>query len=490
MQQHFSPQSTIYNTPMTPGAACDRCHAIRAKCIPSNFSTSCCRCFRLNHQCLYTRTRGLPGRRRKCAIAVSAGLSSYTRDQQGARPADTGCGHVGMPVLSASASSPRAQPHAWHLVSICTSMGEDHQLALHFTVVPGLAHILGRHVWSCLTDGPPILLETYLALRHTFHIVLGGQQALSHASLSTNSIALRSLRNACLQSSKDVIHFLWLTAFVQTFDRLARGTLSTNLIFESSLARLQNFQAQLTDNPDKTSPSLTCLIFADTVSSMLKSCKPTMKIPSAFEGIIDRYAGLCGSLLPLLYDVCCLLAAAKNSTSTFVETNVVEQWSDTYAAVIAWQPRYSPISFGQFSPVDQTVLLSQAHAYRATAIMLLDQIRPTVSRHPRYQTADRGHLDASPIDIILAQTRTCLQMTKEPPPFTNLPLIVAALESTDDSMRGELVNILARSRGLQQYGYTAQLRRALAYFWSEKDKGLGTNLLKFLEESIVPSILP
>lgn len=487
VKQHFRPGLTKYK--MSPSAACDRCHAIRAKCIPSNFSKSCCRCFRLNHQCSYTRTRGLPGRKKKSAIAAWSCHSSCPRDQQQERDADTERGHVDLPTFSAWAGRPCAQPHAWHLASIRASIEEDHQLALYFTVVPSLAPILTMHVWSHLTSGPPILLEAYLALRHTFHVVLEGQGVLSDASFSTNTNALRSLRSACLQSSEDVVHFLWLSAFVQTFDRLARGTLSTNLIFESSLTKLQHFQRQLTGDICNTSPSLTCFIFIDTVSSMLKSCIPTMKLPSAFESLIDRYAGLCGSLLPLLYDICCLLAEAKKSASTFVERGIVEQWSDTYAAVIAWQPCHSSVSFRQFSYVDQTVLLSQAHAYRAVAIMLLDQIRPTSARQPQCQVALGGDPEASPIDIILDQTRTCLQVTKEPPPFTNIPLIIAALESTDNSIRCELLDILQRSRVLNQYGCIAQLKSALPYFWSEKDKGLGPNLLEFLEKFTVPDIL-
>lgn len=458
--------------------ACDRCHNIRAKCTPSNFSTSCCRCYRLNHQCSYTRIRGFPGRKRKSAISDPPGLPPDQSDQ-----------HHAIPIVENGIGSPCTHPHGWHFDSLRVGLEEDRQLELYFTVVPGMAPSLARHWWACLTGGPPILLETYLALRHTFYFVHRGQQNLSDASLSTNTDALRSLRNACLQSSKDIVQFLWLTAIVQSFDRLARGNLSTNSILEWSLARLQPVQAQLTDNPRDTSPTLTCFIFIDTASSMFKSCLPIMKMPSAFEDLIDRFAGLCGSLLPLLYDVCGLLAATKNSASHCRETDeIVQQWSDTYTAIIAWEPSFSSVSFLQFSSVDQTVLL---YAYRAAALLLLGQIRPSAVEHLQYhrQTPNENHLEMSLVDTILFQTRLCLQMINEPPPFTNLPLVVAALGTTDESIHDELISILERSRGLEQHGCVAQLKSTLTKFLSKNDQGLGKNWLWCLEELAVSNIL-
>lgn len=479
---------------MPSRAACDRCHELRAKCIASNFSASCCRCYRLNHQCSRTRTRGRPGRKRKCTNTDPAGPQPHQIDGPVASFPDKERDHGVMPLFSDTVENPCAQPRAWHWASIRASIESDHQLGLHFTVVSGMVYILGMHVQKCLQDGPPILLETYLALRHTFHVVQEGQRALSDASLSTNAKALQTLRNACLQSSKDTIHFLWLTAFVQSFDRLSRGTLSTNAIFECSLTRLQDVEAQLTENPHNTSASLTCCIFADTAASIMKSCVPIMKIPSTFEGLVDRYVGLCGSLLPLLYDVCCLLAATKNFGPRYaVNRDLANQWSKTCAAVIAWQPSCSSVSFIQLSPVDQTVLLSQAHAYRATAILTLDQIRPLMTEHPHYPRYHLGYVDrgdGSPVDIILVQTRICLDLTAEPPPLTNLPLIVAALESTGASVRDELTSILESSRGIKQSGCIYQLKRTLASFWTAKEQGLGTNWLKSLGQLAVFNALP
>ncbi|KAK6083256.1 hypothetical protein SCUP515_01998 [Seiridium cupressi] len=366
---------------------------------------------------------------------------------------------------------------------------EDQKLAIQFAVVPGLAFAVRRQAWICSVHGPPMFRETFLALKHVFETVQRGRRDFSHTSLLAGADALRTLRNATVNDQTSLIRFLSLTALLQSFDRLVHG-ISTQVIMESTLIKVRSTQIALDTEHQNISVALTCLIFIDTANCLLKSRIPIMKIPSPHADLPDRLAGLCGTLLPLLYNTCCLLHSIRKRGYSSYDVTTSIQWQEVYQAALGWEPCRSSFIFENSSHRDRTVLLSQRYAYRAATILILDQVRPQAIEFPWGSTEGRyGPVDDN-VGIILDQAMECVKLINRPPPFTNVPPTVAALEAEGEERRGLLLELIQQPSESVRYAHIPRLKEIVTKFWNDKDTGVVYSWLTFLQRADLPSIFP
>ena len=124
-----------------------------------------------------------------------------------------------------------------------------------------------------------------------------------------------------------------------------------------------------------------CPILIDTVECLTRREIPIVRlsIPNG-RIIVDRYAGLCTTLLPLLYDLCTLsydrkvdnhsatTAAATESPDTDYLTNIEQ-------SIQSWKPTLPPNFFTDYTKEETLLMTTQSEVYRLAALLIIHRLR-------------------------------------------------------------------------------------------------------------------
>ncbi|KAF9888308.1 hypothetical protein FE257_008740 [Aspergillus nanangensis] len=458
---------------MDSTSACDRCHAIKARCLRSNIFAGCRRCFRLQHKCSYARTRGLPGRKRKqCDVGVSTPVKKR-----------------GYPWVKVQSEIPKeihrrpekerpgANPQVPHLnlnpssaLATLDALLEADEMTNFYAVTSSFASRLKATVRANLYIGPPLLRDLYMALMRNFSKPATEHAVYDTADLSLGALGLQVLRRTKINDQTSLASFLWLGLFLMTFDRLILGT-STYLICENTLLQLYQCYPWASRDP-KMSDAVICLLFTDTITCLLNCRGPIIRFEPPRSGMVDRYAGLCCELLPMLYDTCTLATSNRSSTDACSSSLDLVVWGEVYQRVYQWQPQCAQTMLNELASNELAVLLAQAHAYRAAVLLVLYRIRYPLEKH---QTETQIWCT----DEILSQMGSCLALVGEPPPHTVMPLFIGALELKDSEKRTRALLILRFCRGSKKYRYMALLEKMCHEFWSQESPDWLTFLRRY-----------
>ncbi|KAL2786084.1 hypothetical protein BJX66DRAFT_313490 [Aspergillus keveii] len=201
-------------------------------------------------------------------------------------------------------------------------------------------------------------------------------------------------------------------------------------------------------------------IFWDTVWCLLHREVPVIEPVFLQIDVVDRIAGICTSLLPILYDLCvasnALLNGPDRGTSTLDE---IEH------RVRAWAPA-NPNS-SQYTPLEILSMQTQATMYRTATLLLIHRLRHPISSNPDDT--------ATALATSILETRTSFFKFAGPDAKLQnacFPLLVALLE-TDTSTEGlwesstylrnrpvcadRLFRFVEYVRGMRQRGFTGSL---------------------------------
>lgn len=452
---------------MPSDPACDRCHSVKTRCLAGP-GASCYRCYRLHYPCTHSRRRGRRGPKPR-VTSRHRSLPS-TPD---------------MPDNSPSTAS--NQEHTDHEsdtstnVTLITTMYHENslsrisdymslQICAFFSFGPLLGIEMRQMIQSRLREAPILLLHPYTTVARAFLRSTTHQAPCSDSDWSNCASALQVLRNAQIIKKDHVGSFLSLGLSLLTFHRLISGfSASTICRYTLSLVRPLYYSGELVNSDTR---ELLCLIFLDTTQSLFRAEVPVIEYQVRDPYIVDHHAGLCGPLLPLLYQVCVLGSATRtrNGNSSLSSDN----FDKLMAELEAWVPNISQSVLDRFSNEEMLVLISQAKIHRTAAILILHRLQ--------YPFGERDAEAVSFATSIVADITHCLETAGYHPPNITLAILVAGAEIANVAGRNSVLSLVSRIRGAAFYPFVANLRMFLARVWADRDQGTARYLFRIFED--------
>ena len=124
--------------------------------------------------------------------------------------------------------------------------------------------------------------------------------------------------------------------------------------------------------------AIVCPVLIDIVECLTRREIPVVRLPIPSNRIIvDRYAGLCVTLLPLLYDLCTLsydLKVANHPTTTAVTDNA-DYLTNIERAIQYWKPTLPPNLFTDYDKEEILLMTTQSVIYRLAALLIIHRLR-------------------------------------------------------------------------------------------------------------------
>ncbi|KAI0440621.1 hypothetical protein F4803DRAFT_463830 [Xylaria telfairii] len=446
--------SCVNSSDIPPPRACDRCHAIKERCEWIPGEQRCERCLRLQHVCETVRPKGRPGRK---PGGRGSRLSPETRLAR-----RSGSGRIDEDRPSSVATVPKSLPglelgdlstDEQHLVrrflfhsrvldlfSVNSSFGErvrgqviPHMLLSRTTFLDGLLACAISWAGDVDNDQPnPRHLST--CYRHA-------------------SSAIAMLTSLQVQNFDTMIDCLMLGALVSTFAVRLR-LYDILAICRRTLSLIEPIYTVSDPARPELRVFLSCLILWELRACMFSCAIPTLRFRPPLEPYADRHVGLCGTLLPLFYDICkishMLGRCEVHSEPILKELDAIE------LSVRQWQPTGPDDLTTRFNVVEVAHMLCQAQVMKAAGLLVIHRLRYPFG----VNDAPAQMLSMS----ILSHIEMTFGVTKQPVRCTDLPLLVACIEVKEDSERQSWFSNITTFAGFSPQ-FREHIRDALRSYW-------------------------
>ncbi|GAB1312868.1 Transcription factor domain-containing protein [Madurella fahalii] len=276
----------------------------------------------------------------------------------------------------------------------------------------------------------------------------------------------------------DLLSAITLGLGVITFDLLDSG-LHAHSICRFTVGLAERFYTAASW-PRRRAPeldsALTPLVFMDICNCIIQRQLPVYRLETDRQDdelpAVDRYIGLCSSLLPHLSDICHLSHQLGSGASGRAEGAVARDLQAVRDAIRRWDPPV-PAGFVLGSTLDEVrVVKTQAEAYRAAALAIIHRLRFGFGT----RDDDARQLAAR----ILEKVDDIYRHHKSPsngaePLFEYrlaLPFLVAAVELEGGASRALALQRLGQVVSGKMYpNVSERLRRGLVAIWEARDGG-------------------
>jgi hypothetical protein len=186
---------------------------------------------------------------------------------------------------------------------------------------------------------------------------------------------------------------------------------------------------------------------------------------------VAQHAGLCGTLLPLLYRVCLLGAAVRSADGSNILSSSFDKLREELQA---WAPNISPSALGRFSEQEVLLLVTQANLHRTGALLYVHRLR--------YPFGERDTEANELSKSIVNEMEYCLAVAGQFPPNMTLILLVAGAEVHDTIERQRILTLILKILGSNFYPFIVNLRLFLWRVWTGRDQGRMRYLFRLFEE--------
>ncbi|KAJ5963095.1 hypothetical protein N7481_013400 [Penicillium waksmanii] len=332
-----------------------------------------------------------------------------------------------------------------------------YQICGFFSFGPILSMEMARTIRARLEEAPTLLLHPYAAVRRTFLRCTANQTPCNSTDWSNCASALETLRNAVITRKDHVGGFLSLGLSLVTFHRLISGaSASTICRYTLSLIRPFYYSGQLNQSDTR---EILCLIFLDTTQSLFRAQMPVIQYQVEDPYLVDQHAGLCSTLLPLLYRVCILATAIRTKKIDDIPDS--SSFDRLVTELKEWAPQISQAALDRFSDNEMMLLLAQANMHRTTALLILHRLKFPFGEHD----SQAKELSQS----LVWNVSHCLDVVGHYPPNITLVLLVAGAEAHDVAERHRILFLIEGIRGAAFYPFVSNLRMLLPRVWAELD---------------------
>ncbi|OAL18698.1 hypothetical protein AYO22_10391 [Fonsecaea multimorphosa] len=227
-----------------------------------------------------------------------------------------------------------------------------------------------RHSYS---SAPTLLQDIYAALFNVCKRAKLDPGPLDESDLAPGAWSLWKLRNMRICGPRDALATMALGQALAAFDfmTVCRGP---SPILRYALTVVQPWYEDLAEDaafdPVTISP-----IFWDTIWCLLRREIPVLQFRLGDRVVVHHVAGLCTTLLPILYDLCVIsneLQGWDASSSSWSGANVRIQQIEQ--RLLSWMPRPPPDFTSKFSEQEILAVNAQAQMYRSAALLIATRL--------------------------------------------------------------------------------------------------------------------
>jgi len=389
--------------------SCDRCYSCKAKCTFKSSSATCTRCEHSGAECTSLRSRLRPGRKPsrgqfgphgsvhiwEIVHQSSCVDGVQPRDSQNfAFALDSSSDDSNEPLISSSGSEDGGDDSLLELSMVAQAEPNLPRPSQNTCLNASLQHLYLRQTFDtgcfyAINDIfmlAPVFAPSFHAalrysldcpsimLRDTSHAVFTAVVWARHAAVPWDQVdipkcvvSLQKLRTAQVGSTWEALAITTLGQALAAFDAIT-ACLGCALILRHTLTLIKPWYSSLSTNPH-FDPITIAPIFWDHAHSLIRREVPVVKyfIREGQAFVVDRVAGLCTTLLPILYDLCvvsCQLKSCPGSDEKITSLKlVIERLS-------SWFPALRPEDKVIFSDLELAAMRAQARMYRTAALLL------------------------------------------------------------------------------------------------------------------------
>ncbi|KAE8375686.1 hypothetical protein BDV26DRAFT_294801 [Aspergillus bertholletiae] len=322
----------------------------------------------------------------------------------------------------------------------------------------------------CHRHSPDLLDEIFSALGSCLSWARFGLLTADQVDVRSGAVSVGKLRNAIIAHSHDALAVLMLGQALAAFDALVTSTAAISIL-RCSLSLALPWYPDIARNR-LLEPITIAPIFWDTIWCLLHREVPVIRPLFHRAGIIDRVAGLCTSLLPILYDLC---VASQQLAEGSVQERILE---NIEYQIRTWSPEDSSLCLEAYSELEILSMRTQATMYRTAGLLLIHRLR-----HPL--TSEDMTAAALANDILEARNRFFVDAgTDAKLQNASFPLFLALLE------------IPISPEGLWQSSTRLRTRPTFvdrlfafnSYYWDQRRSGFNGLLFELIDHG--PEFIP
>jgi hypothetical protein len=248
-----------------------------------------------------------------------------------------------------------------------------------FMLGPSFVPEAQKTVYTILYFSAPTLTEGYLAFlglmtRYQRSLVMRQDEP----DMSKAAKGLQRLRSVKINQDYDAACALFLGQTMYVFNVLIAPDSSTaHAIMRSALISTKVWLPRLIHSPTLC-PIIMTPILIDTVECLVRREIPIIRLPRTDHIIVDRYAGVCATLLPLLYDLCVCSHTAKRGIldiGSGPSSGIYRQLADIERSILEWNPPNPPELLEKHGQSEVLAMMTQANAYRLAALLIIHRLR-------------------------------------------------------------------------------------------------------------------
>lgn len=376
--------------------ACDRCYRYKEKCSFNDGAETCTLCDRSASTCTTLRLQHRQGRRPqvkglgpKASVQIwdiestPSGISTCrsfieTRVQQSSPAASrsrdaTHFSTFKLPTPSpymyqtAIVERPFEQPFDDFTPGVFDNFYAAYDV---FMLGPSFAQTFRgalQHSYAC----SPILLHDMYKVISIAVKCARENKGLRDRDVAKGTRSLQKLRTTRISGIHDAFAILALGQALAAFDLLT-SCIGLTSILRYSLTSIQPWYGQLSRDPSLDSITISSILW-HTLCCLVRREVPVIKFIPRDSHIVDHLAGLCTTLLPILYDLCLASYGLKCQlrSGSQTDTNPLRQ---VQQRLLSWVPE-PPSTFAlDFSNQEILGMQAQASMYRAAGLLIAHRI--------------------------------------------------------------------------------------------------------------------
>ncbi|KAH8803496.1 hypothetical protein F5884DRAFT_739917 [Xylogone sp. PMI_703] len=432
---------------VSKGRACDRCYAQKRDCQWSNGPEVCSRCARLDLSCSVNR----PIRRRGRKPLTSD--SSFTTDFSRVRQRVPSSSNRKKASIESSdepfsSSYKHSRTNPWsNFVPYLPMIRQTKNLGL---TTPLVSHF-------------PALKDAYLAVAGALR--LSSRKGTHNTDLITTEAknlryaasAIQVLRNLTVNDYSSACLCMILGVLISTFAFSMGEDTSTicRYVLNTVMPTIDN-ASQLASDPE-TQTWLNMTVFIETISCLSRRAIPTIRVEIVQPDRLDRYIGLTGGILPILYDVCVASNVSQQHSNQLDMAVFWNKLDELNSHLEAWQPPTPPNFLQQVRSEDIVRILAHARVYQWMGLLYVHRLR-----HPMGSEDGKANYLSTSILKELEQVHT---MTGKPLCYVTIPFIAAAAEVTHPSKRIEALDLVETNVEFFAPGMKKKVKDLLLHCW-------------------------
>lgn len=271
-----------------------------------------------------------------------------------------------------------------------------------------------------LASAPALLQRPFVAMWKAIGQMIRGQSVHDSTDVARINDAMHSLRIADIHNYEAVGSIIILCRCLVSYEQLYTGR-SAHVIYRYVLERLRPWKDFLQTNDGLF------LVWMDTVECLVRRRIPVFKCSFDDTEYVDGFTGVARTILPLLYEICCLGATFKEkATLQQASINRIER------DIRAWEPICPPKGLAEAEMIS---ICTHATMYKTAALLILQQ----------YQFPERTVSEE--VRNMLKHAEYCIQKIGYTPPYTMAPLFIAGLQLDDASDRKRLLECMTSIPG-------------------------------------------